>query len=176
MNCTACGGPLKPIPTNDSLVCEYCKSVYFPPRNDDGVVVLGAAKDEMCPVCGIGLQEATLERTAIRYCTQCRGMLVPMGAFPELIDALREKFPGRVDIPALDPAELHRKLTCPHCKQPMVVDFYPAATNVVIGSCERCALDWVDHGKMQRIVDGARVICEQDEHLVEEKLRTDLGF
>ncbi|HEY6448305.1 MAG TPA: zf-TFIIB domain-containing protein [Acidobacteriaceae bacterium] len=176
MNCSACGAPLHPNPVNDSLVCDYCKSVYFPPRNDDGVVVLGPAQDEVCPVCATGLQQATLERTAIRYCAKCRGMLIPMGSFPELIESLRAKFPGRVDIPAVDPRELDRKLTCPQCRKPMIVDFYPAATNVVIGSCERCALDWVDHGKMQRIVDGARVIREQEEHMVEGKLQTDLGY
>jgi Zn-finger nucleic acid-binding protein len=169
MNCTACGGPLQPNATNDSLTCEYCKSVYYPEKNDDGVVVLGELKGETCPVCSIPLMQATMERTEIRYCTQCHGMLVPMGQFPELVDSLRERFPGKVDIPALDPKELQRKLTCPHCKQPMTVDFYPAATNVVIGICERCTLNWVDHGKMARIVEGARVIRAAEARLIDDR-------
>jgi Zn-finger nucleic acid-binding protein len=58
----------------------------------------------------------------------------------------------------------------------MIVDFYPAATNVVIGSCETCALNWIDHGKMARIVDGARVIREQDLNLAQDKLGADYQF
>ena len=169
MNCTACGGPLRPNPTNDSLVCEYCHSIYFPQKNDDGVVVAGESKDEPCPVCAIALMQAELEHTEIRYCTRCRGMLIPMQSFPELIDALREKNPARVDIPPLDPAEMKRKLTCPHCHKAMLVDLYPAATNVVMGSCETCGLNWVDHGKMARIVDGARAIEETDKQLAKDE-------
>lgn len=176
MNCTACGGPLKPRPTDDALVCEYCHNVFYPQKNDDGVVVTGEAKDEPCPVCAISLKQAVLERVEICYCSKCRGMLVPMRSFPELIDALQQKNPGKVDIPALDPSEMQRKLTCPHCHKAMIVDFYPAATNVVIGSCETCALNWIDHGKMARIVDGARVILEQDVNLAQDKLLSDYQF
>jgi Zn-finger nucleic acid-binding protein len=173
MNCTACGGPLKPNPINDSLICEYCKSVYYPDKNADGVVVTGEAKDEPCPVCAIPLAQAVLERLEICYCSRCRGMLILMRSFPELIDALQAKNPGKVDIPAVDPAELQRRLTCPHCHKPMIVDFYPAATNVVMGSCEACALNWIDHGKMARIVDGARVIHQVDDTAAAEKLDFD---
>jgi Zn-finger nucleic acid-binding protein len=176
MNCSACGGPLKPNPQNDSLVCEYCHSVYFPQKNEDGVVVAGELKDEPCPVCSVPLMQAVLERTEMRYCAKCRGMLIPMASFPELIDSLQAKHPGKVDVPAADPAELERKLTCPHCHKPMIVDYYPAATNVVMGSCEACALNWIDHGKMARIVDGARVILENEEHLAQDRLGSDFRF
>ena len=170
MNCTACGGPLKPSPNDDSVVCEYCHSIYFPQKNEDGVAVLGESKDEPCPVCQVALMEATLERAEIRYCARCRGMLIPMESFTPLIDALREKNPARVDIPPLDPAEMSRKITCPHCHKAMIVDLYPAATNVVLGSCEACALNWVDHGKMARIVDGALAIEETDDRLARDEM------
>jgi|HubBroStandDraft_1064217.scaffolds.fasta_scaffold381304_1 Zn-finger nucleic acid-binding protein len=176
MNCPACGGPLQPDPGSDSLVCEYCKNVVLPQKNDDGVAILGEAKDEPCPVCAIPLMQGSLERVEIRYCTKCRGMLAPMGTFPELIDALRERYPGKVDVVPANPEELKRKLTCPRCHQPMVVDFYPAATSVVIGSCERDAVNWVDHGKMARIVDGARELRENDERMLESKLERDFRF
>ncbi|HTV81751.1 MAG TPA: hypothetical protein VME18_03795 [Acidobacteriaceae bacterium] len=173
MNCTSCGGPLRPNPTDDSLVCEYCHSIYFPEKNEDGVAVAGESKDEPCPVCAIPLMLAVMERTEIRYCTRCRGMLIPMVSFTGLIDALLERNPGKVDTPALDPGEMRRKLTCPHCHMLMIVDFYPGATNVVYGSCEACALIWVDHGKIARIVEGAREVQEVDSELAQEKLNSD---
>jgi Zn-finger nucleic acid-binding protein len=176
MNCASCGGPLKPRSTDDALVCEYCHNVFYAQKNDDGVVVLGESHDEPCPVCAIPLMNASLERAEIRYCNRCHGMLVPMNGFPEIIDALRERNPGRVDSPPFDPEEMKRKLTCPHCHQPMTVDFYPAATNVVVGLCERCSLDWVDHGKMARIVDGARRLREVDQDMAAERLNTDYQF
>lgn len=162
MNCPACGAPMKLGSTEDSMTCAYCHSVYFPEKNDDGVRVLGAAEGESCPVCAIGLQDAALERVRLRYCTRCRGMLVPMDSFADLIDAVRARREGA--IPAgpqtANDEELRRRLACPHCHQPLTMDFYAGANHVVIGSCEGCALDWVDHGKLEQIALGVDVFRE----------------
>lgn len=173
MNCTACGGPLKPSPTNDSLVCEYCHSVYFPDKNEDGVALAGEDRNQSCPVCSIPLMVAVLEKAEIRYCTRCRGMLIPMASLASVVDSLQERAPGKVDTPPVDPAELRRRLTCPHCHKPMIVDYYPAASNVVYGSCEACLLDWIDHGKLARIVEGARQIQQEETQFTQESAELD---
>ena len=46
----------------ESLTCDYCGSLVFPEKNDDGVRVLGTPSDEMCPVCKLGLVDAFRER------------------------------------------------------------------------------------------------------------------
>lgn len=143
----------------DSYTCDYCHSVYFPDKNGDGVRVLGESPDEPCPVCSVPLVQASLERTRLRYCTRCRGMLIPMDAFADLIEAVRANKAGTMPAGpnATDDSELQRRLNCPHCRQTLMMDFYAGANHVVIGSCERCALDWVDHGKLQQIAYGVDV-------------------
>ena len=82
MNCPSCGAPMRlESPARESLTCDYCGSLVFPEKNDDGVRVLGAPTEEMCPVCGIGLVDAAFMGARIRYCTRCRGMLIDMEVF-----------------------------------------------------------------------------------------------
>jgi len=162
MNCRACGAPMKLGAVGDSYTCPYCHSVYFPEKNDDGVRVMGPAEGESCPVCAIALMEASRERTRLRYCTRCRGMLIPMDEFADLIDAVRAKKAGTMQAGpnADDDSEMQRRLPCPHCHQTMIMDFYGGGNHVVIGSCEHCALDWVDHGKLEQIAYGVDVFRE----------------
>lgn len=155
MNCPACGAPMKLGSGEDSLTCPYCHSVYFPEKNDDGVRVLGDSSDESCPICSITLKEASLDTVRIRYCTRCHGMLIPMDSFAALVDAVRAGSEGAVITAKLDPDEIKRKLTCPHCHRPMDSHFYAGPGHVVISDCEHCNLNWLDHGKLQRIAHSA---------------------
>ena len=136
----------------DCFRCDYCKSIYFPERNEDGVRVLGEASALSCPVCGVSLVHAALDACRIMYCTQCRGTLIKMGVFLELIQDLRARREGVAPTDAPDPKDLQRRIICPQCHQPMDTHFYGGPGNVIIDSCDRCELNWLDAGELMRIV------------------------
>jgi Zn-finger nucleic acid-binding protein len=141
-----------------SLVCDYCKNVYFPDAGDDGVRVLDRAGDQFCPVCRIPLMNATLADVEILYCQRCRGLLLRMGHFATLIDTLGPDMHAAK--PAADPSELARKINCPQCQRPMETHVYYGGGHVVIDDCSACSLVWLDHGEMQRI---AAASCSQSQ-------------
>jgi Zn-finger nucleic acid-binding protein len=152
MNCPSCGAAMRLEPDKDCLTCDYCKNMYFPVKGDDGVSVFPEKSENTCPVCSIPLMQASLAKVRIQYCTQCRGMLIPMGVFLALVDELRAGQPGSLIPPPPDPTELRRTLPCPHCHKPMVTHYYSGAGNVILEDCEDCELNWLDHGKLMRIV------------------------
>ena len=152
MNCPSCGAPMHLKPGEDSLQCEYCQSVYFPEKNDDGVRVLGVPSDQACPVCNIPLVESAIAKVRILYCTRCRGMLIPMDVFQALIDELHVEEGGSIVQPAADSRDLRRSLACPRCHHRMETHFYAGPGNAIIASCEPCLLNWLDHGELSRIV------------------------
>jgi Zn-finger nucleic acid-binding protein len=151
MNCPSCGAPLPLQAVGDALPCAYCGSVYLPDASDDGVRIFDESPAEPCPVCGVPLMHASLAGAAIRYCTRCHGLLIPMDAFEPLLSAIAAQ-PGPPQIPpAADPSQLDRRLACPHCHQSMDTHFYAGPGNVILSDCERCQLNWLDHGKLLRL-------------------------
>ena len=76
----------------DHLKCDYCKSIFFPAKDDEGVSVLEVDSGETCPICAVPMKHAALAKIRLRYCTKCRGMLIPMGVFLALVEELVEKF------------------------------------------------------------------------------------
>ena len=155
MNCPSCGAPMRLTAGQASLVCDYCKGVYFPDPEEDGVRILDAAEGVLCPICAVPLMNATLAGVGIRYCHRCRGTLVAMGRFETLIEALRSDQGAAGALQSSDPTELTRKICCPQCKRPMETHFYFGGGNVVIDDCENCSLDWLDHGELRRIAAAA---------------------
>ena len=152
MNCPSCGAPLPLDPDEASLTCAYCKSIYFGQQDEEGVRVLDQAEGESCPVCQVPLMHAALRQERLRYCTRCRGMLIPMAAFLALVEELRAGSEGHLPPRPADPKELARMLDCPACHRPMETHFYGGPGNVVISDCSPCCLNWLDHGKLMRIV------------------------
>ena len=150
MNCPSCGAPMHP--DGDGLKCDYCLSVYFPEKDDSGVRVLGESSDQACPICKVPLVDAVIAKTPILYCTQCRGMLIPMPVFQTLIEVLRVAQGGTTIQSAGEAKDLRRKIDCPHCHHPMDAHFYAGPGNVVIDSCDECMLIWLDHGELMCIV------------------------
>jgi Zn-finger nucleic acid-binding protein len=136
-----------------SFKCEYCLSVFLPEANaDDGVRGLDEPSGQDCPICSTGLVHATLSNIRIRYCTKCRGLLVPMEILQSLMQELRaEKRTATIQPPA-DAADLRRKINCPQCRRRMDAHFYAGPGNVVIDSCENCSVIWLDGGELMRIV------------------------
>jgi len=152
MNCPSCGAAMRLNADADHLKCDYCKSIFFPEKNDEGVSVLAVASDEACPICAVPLMQAALAKIRMRYCTRCRGMLIPMGVFLALVEELRAGAPGTLIAPTPDPRDLQRRIACPHCHKRMDTHFYNGPGNVIIDDCDACGLNWLDHGELMRIV------------------------
>ena len=153
MTCPNCGALLRLTENSDSFQCEYCRSIYTPPVNDDGVRMLGEPSALACPVCAVPLQQAALAGSRILYCTTCQGILVPMKEFVGLIDELRSQHSGNPTVSlALDRQALQRHIRCPQCHQDMDTHFYGGPGNIVIDDCSRCFLNWLDKGELTRVV------------------------
>lgn len=158
MNCPSCGAPMQLKPDAVSFRCDFCHNVCLPEKGDDGVRVLGEASTDICPHCNVALVHATIADVRMLYCTQCRGMLIPMGAFSSLVEELRSVGSGSTVQPGGDSSDLRQKIACPHCRKSMDMHFYAGPGNVVIDSCEDCSLNWLDRGALMHIVqapDGA---------------------
>ncbi|SPE26995.1 conserved hypothetical protein [Candidatus Sulfopaludibacter sp. SbA3] len=151
MNCPSCGAPLRLEGDQEGLACDYCKSIYYADKNDEGVRVLGDAAEQACPVCAVPLMHAIVARERIRYCPRCRGMLIPMARFLPLVEELKAGMPECAAPQAPDRGELDRHIDCPQCHQRMDTHFYGGPGNVVIDDCSRCFLNWLDHGELMRI-------------------------
>jgi len=152
MNCPDCGAPMRLEDGKASLVCDYCKQVYVPETNEDGVRVFDEQSALMCPVCGIPLVHAAMAGYRILYCAHCHGNLVAMPEFAALVGDLRAQWrgaPGNPRVP--DPDELRRHISCPQCHRPMDTHFYGGPGNVVIDDCSPCDLDWLDAGELMSI-------------------------
>jgi Zn-finger nucleic acid-binding protein len=135
----------------DALECDYCHSIYFPEKDDNGVRVLGEAPGQTCPICSTPLSNAAIATVSIAYCTTCRGMSIPMDSLSNLVDELRSQQHGAIIPPPADPTELRRTINCPNCHQSMEAHFYGGPGNVVMDSCDPCSLNWLDHGELSRI-------------------------
>lgn len=135
------------------LRCDYCGTMHFPDPNSDGVRVLEEPAELSCPLCKVPLIHAAVAGQRMLYCSQCRGMLIPMTIFPAMIQDLRA---GRdttaTTIHLVDLKDLDRRIWCPQCGQQMDTHRYGGPGNIVIDDCERCSLNWLDYGELQRIV------------------------
>jgi len=143
------------VTENDtSVCCKYCRGVYTPPQNDEGVRLLGETSKLACPVCAVPLEQAALGEHRILSCTRCHGMLVPMDDFISLAEELRTG--GRSGAGAIQPAPdrkgLERHINCPQCHQPMDTHFYEGPGNIIIDDCSRCRVNWLDQGELMRVV------------------------
>jgi Zn-finger nucleic acid-binding protein len=106
----------------------------------------------VCPSCSTALSTARLEGYMLLCCPKCYGMLIDRDRFVSVIDAVRarEERPVRVVLPRRqNPGD--RVLHCPTCQQPMVSHIYAGPGNIVLDSCERCQLNWLDPGELRRI-------------------------
>lgn len=152
MNCTNCGAPTRWDADKCALICEYCRSVYVPEPNEDGVRVFGPSRHD-CPICRVPLSLAAINRYQLEYCSQCHGMLAGMEQFSALVDDLRaSRPPAGVQPPRPSEDELHRSIACPGCGKPMDIHRYGGPGNVIVETCEVCSFIWLDHNELHRIV------------------------
>jgi len=157
MNCPNCGAPSRLEEGRDSVACEYCKSVWAPERNEDGVRVFDEPAGISCPVCHVPLMHASIDGQRFLGCTRCQGSLIAMPVFVLLVQDLRARR-GALAGPAVgispppDPRELERRILCPQCGNRMDTHYYAGGGNVVIDDCSRCELNWLDAGELMSIV------------------------
>ena len=156
MNCQNCAAPMTFKPDREYFFCEYCGSYAFPIESHDGVRELGPAPDgAKCPLCGERLIRAQLDgRHPILQCGKCQGILIERGRFSEVLERRREWADDQPDpVRPLERGQLARHLICPRCHKPMGVHPYYGAGNVVIDTCDRCNLIWLDRSEMGRLVN-----------------------
>ena len=124
MNCPSCGAPLRMAADNGSLRCDYCHAVVMAQGDETGMQFVEEAADLTCPNCAVSLWATMLVGLRLHACKQCHGMLVEMGEFEALIDAMRVKHPDTMIPMQADAADLNRKVACPKCHKGMDTHFY----------------------------------------------------
>ena len=145
------------IATRGYFFCRYCGSFYFPDtKPEEGIRIIGETPEKIaCAICTQPLSAAMLDEThPIRYCCNCRGVLLARTSFAGVVQKRRS---WALDTPAppvpLNQAEFDRKVRCPVCSAAMATHPYYGPGNVVIDSCERCELVWLDFGELKQIVN-----------------------
>jgi len=137
----------------DYLLCDYCQTPHFPDPNADGVRVLGEPAGIHCPLCAVALIQSSIARERILYCERCRGMLIPMDEFPEIVRDMRSRREASIDAAhPPDWKDLDRRIRCPKCSATMDTHPYCGPGNIIIDTCERCSLNWLDYSELDRVV------------------------
>jgi Zn-finger nucleic acid-binding protein len=133
-------------------VCDHCGSQRESPILLEHLELLRETST-LCPVCSTPLSDGRLAGHRLLCCARCFGMLIEMNRFTAVIDAMRAHEEGslRTVLPRRqNPGD--RFLNCPECGHPMIGHFYGGPGNVVIDTCERCLVNWLDSGELRRIV------------------------
>ena len=157
MKCETCLGALTKIHNQDYHRCAGCNSYRFPLQltsSVDPIVAVGKTVEAECPKCDITLQLGLIHgRWNVCYCQNCRGFLIESGALQVIAHELRASYVGQDDVPvAIDPSELRCERSCPACRGQFDTHPYYGPGNVVIDSCHRCGLTWLDHGELATIM------------------------
>lgn len=134
--------------------CGHCSTLVCPEPAADGVRVTGERGHD-CPVCHQALLRAVMDdRERIEICERCKGTFMPLRVFAETLTARRRaaQTPSVIPTPA-DRDDLHRRVDCPACSQPMITDWYYGPGNIVIDTCPACGVVWLDAGELGRAID-----------------------
>jgi Zn-finger nucleic acid-binding protein len=134
------------------LVCGHCGSEQELPALIERLELLNETSTS-CPVCSTPLSNGRLERHPLLCCARCFGMLIDMNRFVGVIEAVRScEGPSFRSVQPRRQNPGDRLLDCPACGQPMAGHLYGGPGNVVIDTCERCLVNWLDPGELRRIV------------------------
>jgi hypothetical protein len=94
-----------------------------------------------------------IEDVPIAHCPEFHGMMLAADWMPQFVSALRASYAGPDVTPTpLDPAQLAIMRRCPQCGRPMEVHPFYGPGGIVIDSCVRCAVVWLDDGETTRIM------------------------
>jgi Zn-finger nucleic acid-binding protein len=155
MNCENCGAPMVLVRDRDYFFCEYCGSFHFPEESSNGITVLDESPDNLrCPICQNTLSRASIDGCRALYCKKCRGILTDQPSFTKIVNSRRARASGPPDKPRpLNPEELQRQIRCPYCGEMMETHPYYGPGNIVIDTCRRCHVIWLDHGELGEVTD-----------------------
>ena len=155
MKCDNCGAPLTLLNGRDYFYCDYCATFHYPPAadaSDNGIAPLGERTEMPCPVCRVNLSAGRLEGRRVAFCETCRGVFVSNDDFSDIVQTQRGRYTGPTDKPVpVNPGELNRRLDCPACGKELDVHPYYGPGSVVIDSCCRCRMVWLDRGEIAAI-------------------------
>jgi Zn-finger nucleic acid-binding protein len=137
--------------------CHHCGTFEFIKGSAlDGIQVLERPETaSACPVCTTPLSRSLVDKKhGIDHCERCGGLLMPRQSFAEVVNQRRAwaSNPPAIPVP-VDQRELHRRIACPACSNPMAVHPYYGPGNVIIDTCDHCDLVWVDSGELKAIAD-----------------------
>jgi Zn-finger nucleic acid-binding protein len=157
MNCRNCGAAMELFELRRYYFCAHCGTFHFiETAAEDGIHVLERpAAPRACPLCSGPLANSLLDDAhRVEHCERCRGLLLERAAFSEAVRRRRARAtgPGIEPVP-LDRRELKRRVTCPSCRTQMDVHPYYGPGNVVIDTCSRCDLIWLDFGELKQIAE-----------------------
>jgi Zn-finger nucleic acid-binding protein len=137
---------MKVVPHRDYFVCDYCSNFHFPKESPDGVKILGKRSKLKCPNCRLALISGSVDNRRLLQCKQCHGLLMRMAEFAEVVHCHRPlaRTPAVMQ-EILD--EPRRHLLCPRCRQWLERHpYYGGPAHLLINTCERCNLIWLDRG------------------------------
>lgn len=176
MNCANCGAAMELIESRRYFRCRHCGTFHFPePIDADGIRIVGHAQNApVCPVCNTGMAQALLDGDhPIEFCARCRGILLPRTTFATVVNVRRAWATSTPAEPVLlNRQDLHRKIACPKCGGRFGTYPHSGPGNVVIDSCTRCDVIWLDFGEMKQMVDapgrdrGSRHVPRLDDEYV----------
>jgi Zn-finger nucleic acid-binding protein len=132
------------------LVCRHCGSSEQVSGLARQIEVVGETS-RVCPTCTTLLSEGRLDGVPLNQCSRCSGLLIAMDRFVSLIEAARAHETVSAGVPPRRQSPGDRTISCPGCQRPMLSHFYGGAGNLVIDTCERCRLNWLDPGELRRI-------------------------
>jgi Zn-finger nucleic acid-binding protein len=157
MNCTNCGAAMELVESRRYFLCGHCGTFNFPePPDADGVRILGRLPNAPpCPVCKAALVHALLDADhPVHFCATCRGVLLPRETFANVVNKRRAWATGPPAEPvSLDRRALERALVCPICSRRFETYPHYGPGNIVIDSCPKCDVIWLDFGEIRQIVD-----------------------
>jgi Zn-finger nucleic acid-binding protein len=149
-NCANCGAPLHIDREGGLVTCRHCGSSE-PQGSIARLVEAGSQSDRTCPTCATLLADSRLDGVPLLFCQRCEGMLIPMAEFVSVIEAVRAHETPAEAVPPRRQSPGDRTINCPACAKPMLSHFYGGPGNLVIDTCERCHLNWLDPGELRRI-------------------------
>lgn len=132
-------------------ICDHCGHQQEAAAVGEELVTVGETA-RVCPVCSTRLSEGRLHGHPVLHCARCSGLLIDMNRFTTIIEAVRahDVGPFRAVLPRRqNPGD--RALNCPTCGQALVSHHYAGPGNVVIDTCSRCMVNWLDQGELRRI-------------------------
>jgi Zn-finger nucleic acid-binding protein len=150
-NCANCGGPMRVDRARGTLVCDHCGAETDAPALLSYLEFLDDSASR-CPACATPLSNSRIDGLALLACRRCEGLLVDMRTFTAVIDAVRLHEARTIwSVAPRGQRAGDRTVTCPLCRQPMLAHVYGGPGNVVIDTCERCLVNWLDAGELRRI-------------------------